>query len=73
MQDVLQRLFYSSPDVHFYFICLLGVASCLLLMGLAMLGKVSLFLCSYMIRFAGTRAKQRADMAFNHCYCAFSV
>lgn len=61
-------LLCDSTDVHLYFICLPGVARCLGLIGLAMLGEIFLFFPPDMIRFAETRSKQRGDTALNHYY-----
>lgn len=61
-------LLCDSTDVHLYFICLPGVARCLALIGLAMLGEIFLFFPPDMIRFAETRSKRRGDTALNHCY-----
>lgn len=64
-------LLYDSTDVHLYFICLPGVAPCLGLIGLAVLGKIFLFFPPDVIRFAETRSKQRGDTVLNH-YCWMS-
>lgn len=51
--------FYDSTAAHLYFICLPGVAPCLSLIGLAVLGEIFIFFPSDMIRFVEARAEQR--------------
>lgn len=59
---------YDSTDAWLWCICLLAVALCLGLIGLAVLGEIFILFPSAMIRFVESRAKQRGDMVLNHCY-----